>query len=251
MTLLSGHMKRKKIVAALDKLTDNVGDAYDGVMGRIYDQDEDRRTIAITALKWITYANKRLTIDQLQHAIELGLDPDCNDIDNDDLVDPDQVLSCCAGLLILNQEDRTIRLVHYTTQDYIETQFLQLDAHTSLAKFCLTYLAFNEFVNPPKDYRELGEFIRPYPLCRYAATYWGYHAGLGAEKNLVQAILSTLATQTTRDMIETLNLNSWDYAVEGKTLLHLTSQHGLSQTSSAILNDHVRSPNSSETHLTN
>lgn len=248
MTVLSGHIKRKKILAALEKLTDNVVDAYDGVMGRISEQGEDRRTIAITALKWITYAEQRLTIDELLHAIELGLDPDCHDIDNYDLVDPDQVLSCCMGLLTLNREDRTIRLVHFTTQGYIETQIPNIDAHTSLAKSCLTYLAFDVFVFHPglKTDQEFLRLKKRYPLSGYAASCWGYHASLGAEKDLIQAILSTLSTQTIRDMIQTLVEGEG----EGPGLLHYTSQHGLSQTSAVILNEHNRSTDPSETRLT-
>lgn len=246
MTLLSGHIKRKKIVAALDKLTDNVGEAYDGVMGRVFDQDEDRQTIAITALKWVAYANGRLTIDQLLHAIELGLDPDCKDIDNDDLVDLDQVLSCCMGLLAFNREDQTIRLVHYTTQDYIETQFSKLDAHTLLAKFCLTYLAFEAFSELPK-YSILNSLMEQYPLSHYAARHWLYHARLGAETNLVEAILLTLSTQTKRHVIQILD-DRWG-KFKRNSLLHWTSQHGLSHTSSAIL-DHATYPNSSEGSLT-
>jgi hypothetical protein len=252
MTLLSGHIKRKKILAALEKLTDNVVDAYDGVMGRISEQGEDRRTIASMALKWVTYAKERLTIDQLLHAIELGLDPDCNDIDNDDLVGPDEVLSCCMGLLTLNREDQTIRLVHFTTQGYIETQIPNIESHTSLAKSRLTYLAFDVFVFNPrlKERRELVLLKKRYPLSGYAAGSWGYHARLGAEKDLIQAILSTLSTQAIRDMIETLRWaldRSWQ---PGPTLLHCTSRDGLSQTSAVILNEYVRSTDPSETRLT-
>jgi hypothetical protein len=120
MTLLSGQLKHTKIIAALDKLTDNVKNAYNGVMNRISAQDQERRTIAITALKWITYAKERLKVDELLHAIELGLNPECKDINNNDLVDLNQLLSCCAGLLILNIKGGTIQLVHHTTQDFLE-----------------------------------------------------------------------------------------------------------------------------------
>lgn len=242
MTLLSGHLKRKKIIAALDKLTDNVKDAYNGVMDRIYAQDEERRTIAIIALKWITYAKERLKVDELLHAIELGLDPECKDIANDDLVDLDQLLSCCAGLLILNIKDRTIQLFHYTTQDFLEKQFLKADANISLAKFCLTYLTFDAFSDPPEEERKLRSVMKTYPLCSYAARYWGYHSRLGLETNIVSAILSTLSNQKKRDMmatIEEFHLLYGQSQARRMTVLHLTARYGLYEACCTILNQQL------------
>jgi hypothetical protein len=237
MTLLSGHIKRTKIIAVLDKLTDDVEDAYNGVMDRIYAQDEERRKIAITALKWITYSKERLNVDELLHAIELGLDPECKDIDNDDLVDLDQLLSCCAGLLILNIKDGTIQLFHYTTQDFLKTRFLKADAHTSLAKFCLTYLTLDAFSDPPEEERKLRSVMRTYPLCSYAARYWGYHSRLGLETNIVAAILSTLSNQKKRDMMANIEEFHLGYGQSRRrTVLHLTARYGLYEACCTILN---------------
>lgn len=62
MKLLSGHVNPKKIRAALEKLPEELGDVYDDIMAGIDQPNDDEKTIAITALTWITYAKRRLTV---------------------------------------------------------------------------------------------------------------------------------------------------------------------------------------------
>lgn len=137
MTLLSGHVNRCRVTAALNKLPEKLGDAYDEVWDRIFSQDEDRQTIARAALTWITYAKERLTADMLLRAIALSLEPDMERIEDEDLIDVELLLSSCVGLVILNQDDGIIRLVHFTTQDYLERRLARIDANTSIARVCL------------------------------------------------------------------------------------------------------------------
>lgn len=245
MKLLSGHVTAKKARGALEKLPEKLGDAYDDIMDRINRQDENQETIAITALTWITYAKERLTVHQLLHAIALGLEPDSTDIESDDLVDVELLLSSCAGLVILNHEDGIIRLVHYTTQDYLENRFSKADANTSLAKSSLTCLALDAFSDLPVNQKELMDLMKRYPLSGYAARYWGHHARQGKEADLEQAILSTLGTQQKRDLLDCFEgihfQIPWSFSevIRNYSLLHLTSKHGLSQTCYTLLNHDV------------
>jgi hypothetical protein len=246
MKLLSGHITPKRVHAALETLPEKLGGAYDDIMERINRQDDDQKTIAITALTWITYAKERLTVHELLHAVALGLEPDSTDIQNDDLIHVDLLLSSCAGLVILNHEDGIIRLVHYTTQDYLESRFQNTDANAFLAKSCLTYFAFDAFSDSLVILEEgpLRRLFQRYPLSGYAAQYWGYHARQGREADLERTILSTLGTQEKRDLIEYFEDfrrsrfsfgNLWNLS-----LLHLISMRGLSQTCSTFLNDDVK-----------
>jgi hypothetical protein len=73
----------------------------------------------------------------LLRAIALSLEPDMERLEEEDLIDIELLLSSCAGLVILNQEDGVIRLVHYTTQDYLEWQLAKVEANTSIARVCL------------------------------------------------------------------------------------------------------------------
>jgi hypothetical protein len=68
-------------------------------------------------------------------------------------VDPDNVLtwrdlvSVCAGLVAVDRESDVIRLVHYTTQEYLErTRDAQnLSGKLLITTTCLTYLSFSAF----------------------------------------------------------------------------------------------------------
>ena len=69
MELLKEPCTPKRIRRALEKLPERLGDAYDNIMDRIHRQEGDKKTIALTALMWITHAKRRLTVDELVHAI--------------------------------------------------------------------------------------------------------------------------------------------------------------------------------------
>jgi hypothetical protein len=230
------------MLAALDKLPEKLANAYDDVMDRISHQDDARKTIADTALTWIVYAKERLQTNALLHAIEVGLDPQVTDIDNDDLIGLDLLLSSCAGLVIVNNEDGIIRLVHYTTQDYLETRFQRVDANTFIAKTCLTYFGLNVFSEPPETKDAVKSLMKKHTLSGYAAKYWGYHAHESREEDLEQAILSTLCTQRKRDMIdrfEQLHQYSEIYYLSRFSLLHLISMYGLSRSCVTLLNPDI------------
>jgi hypothetical protein len=65
---------------------------------------------------WITCAKRSLTTAELQHAlaVEIG-EPK---LDEDNLLEIEDMVSMCAGLVTVDEESKIIRLVHYTTQEY-------------------------------------------------------------------------------------------------------------------------------------
>lgn len=242
MELLTGLVTPNRIRAALDKLPQKLPDAYGEVMERIDQQDEDQRIMAVTALTWIAHAKERLKVDILLHAIAVYLEPKRTDVDEYDLVDVELLLSSCAGLVIVNKEDRIIRLVHFTTQDYLETRFPSVDANTSIARICLTYLGFDMFLDPPETKDALKDLMNKYALSGYAAVYWGDHAREGREEDIEQLILSTLRTQEKRDMIGRFD-DFHRYSKLGEparfSRLHFFSIYGLSRLCSTVLNQDV------------
>ena len=236
MQLLSGRVTRKRFLAALVKLPETRDDIYATVMKRIASQDEERQKIASTALTWITYAKKRLNVDQLLHAIAVNLDSEIEDIETDDLIDVELLLSSCLGLVVLNKEDGIVRLVHYTTQDYLEKKFPKLDANTSIAKTSMTYLDFVVDLSSTSKERKshsyqaimkkMQNLDEKYKLAVYAVNYLGAHVREGNEKALTSDVLVFLSSQE-RDAI-----TYFKYFLERKafgfTQLHFLSMVGLS-----------------------
>jgi len=241
MQLLSGRVTRKRFLAALVKLPETREDIYATVMKRIASQDEERQKIATTALTWITYAKERLNVDQLLHAIAVNLDPEIKDIETDDLIDVELLLSSCLGLVVLNKEDGIVRLVHYTTQDYLEKKFPKLDANTSIAKISMTYLDFvvdlsstlkerKEYdASNPHIYQDIMEKMQnldeKYKLAAYAVNYLGEHVREGNEKALTSDVLVFLSSQE-RDVITYFKYFS-EWLAFGLTQLHFLSMVGL------------------------
>jgi len=237
MTLLSGQISRNKIRQALEKLPDGLYDTYDTIMDRIGKQDANRKLIATTAFTWITYARERLKVEQLLHAILVNLDPEIGDIETDDLIDVDLVLCSCLGLVVLNKEDGIVRLVHYTTQDYLEKKFPKLDAHTSIAKASMTYINFvvdfsstskarNEF-QASFRYSMMPKLDKKYNLAAYAANYLGVHLHEGNQKALAMDILNFLYSNGKRAVNPTYFTYFLEDIAIGFSELHFLAMFGL------------------------
>ncbi|KAJ7789050.1 ankyrin repeat-containing domain protein, partial [Mycena olivaceomarginata] len=56
------------------------------------------------------------------------------------------ILGVCAGLVIVETNTLIIRIVHFTTQEYLDSRFTQ--GHTDITRLLLTYLAFNNLETP-------------------------------------------------------------------------------------------------------
>ncbi len=151
--------------------------AYDQAMDRISLQRPGLKNLAMKVLSWISSARRPLTTAELQCALTvragiLELDPG----DRPPLVD---MLSVCAGLVAVDEGSVIIRLVHYTTQQYLEqtrSRWFPL-ADTDITITCVTYLSFRAFESGfCQTNEEFEERLRVHPLYDYAAQNWGHHA---------------------------------------------------------------------------
>ncbi|KAJ6088550.1 hypothetical protein N7486_009811 [Penicillium sp. IBT 16267x] len=87
--------------------------------------------------------------------------------------------SVCLGLVTIDDESKIIRLVHYTTQDYLERncETWWPDAHTDITISSITYLSFKAFERGPSHtIDELKDKLQANNFYCYAAQNWGHHA---------------------------------------------------------------------------
>ena len=123
--------------------------------------------------------------------------------DEDNIVDIDEVVGFCAGLVIADKETGNIRLVHYTTQEYFRRNgdIILASAKQEIAISCLTYLLYDEFENgwvrgtdadrEKREYdRTLKDQVRKYPFLAYAARYWADHAKICSQRNVQELVMS-------------------------------------------------------------
>jgi len=158
----------------LRKLTDGLGleDAYGATIERIKAQGGGKSKLGMAALMWISHAERPLMADELCQAlaIELG----SLDFDADNVPSKSMVAGCCQGLIAVDKEASTVRLIHFTLQEYLSAhQDLFATPHTAMSETCLTYLNSGEVkaisADPTPD-------IRDTPFLEYCSVYWGAHA---------------------------------------------------------------------------
>lgn len=128
------------------RLPKDFNDSYNEAMNRIESQNDEDRIIAHSTLTWVVNAKQPLKAQEI--LVALAVEPGTRELDNDNLLDIEIILSVCAGLVILDEQSDVVRLVHYTTQEYFDSiqQSKFPDAQTDITSTLLTFLAFDEFV---------------------------------------------------------------------------------------------------------
>ncbi|KAJ6028762.1 hypothetical protein N7540_004338 [Penicillium herquei] len=188
----------KDIINELDSFLRNSNDgdgtrtraldhAYEMTMSRIKGfQTEKECDLALRVLSWITCAKRPLSPLEIRYAI--AVEPGTQKLDEDRLAEIEDLVSLCAGLVIVDQKSHIVRLVHYTTQEYLDRTSRRWfpDAHVEIARSCVTYLSFDnldaflDIHDTPKRplwlYGDKLNMNQRFPLCRYAAEFWGHHA---------------------------------------------------------------------------
>ncbi|KAH6670383.1 ankyrin repeat-containing domain protein [Halenospora varia] len=197
---LVGKRSPKAVRAALKALPSgsNAYDhAYKEAMIRIEGQMSDQGELAKQALSWITCANRPLTTLELQHALAVEMDE--SELDEENLLEIEQMVSVCAGLVTVDEESHVIRLVHYTTQEYFERMQSHWfpNAETNITATCIAYLSFDVFTTGFCQTNKFTERLWLNPFFDYASRNWGHHARKTSnlKQDLGQAIIDFLENE--------------------------------------------------------
>lgn len=187
MDSLTDKTNTKALKKALEKLpmgSDALDLAYDQAMQRIQNQKPGFRNLAERALSWITYAYRLLTATELCYALAIEVGE--TEFDEENLDDIESILLVCCGLMTVDPQTETVRLAHYTTQDYFKKIGSRHfpSAREDIAVSCLTYLLFDEFGEGwvPYDNDTAGGCVvmeprfKEHHVLRYAAQFWARHA---------------------------------------------------------------------------
>jgi hypothetical protein len=92
---------------------------YELALQRIMSQSGDQATLAKATLTWMTFACAPLSPNGLCSALALSLSDNRRELDQAFVPEIDIVLSVCAGLVTVDEDANVVRLVHYTTQEYL------------------------------------------------------------------------------------------------------------------------------------
>ncbi|KAM3066169.1 hypothetical protein ACMFMF_010485 [Clarireedia jacksonii] len=195
---LKGAKSKKVLRTALSQLAtgiDAYGVAYDDAMKRIKYQGPREEELAKEALSWIVHATRPLSVSELQTAIAIEVGK--AELDKENITPIQDIISVCAGLVIIDEKSEIIRLVHYTTQEYFQKNHAQWfpDAVIDITKSCVTYLSLDVFGSGPCSVSdELNERLKSNPLYDYASRNWGHHARTASV--LIAEVISFLERNT-------------------------------------------------------
>ncbi|KAI4940642.1 hypothetical protein J4E91_011293 [Alternaria rosae] len=214
---LSDNTTAKEVKSTLTTLSKGAAaldDAYSEALERIEGQRTSHSKLAKSVLTWITFAKRPLTTAELCCA--LAVEPGEAELDPENKPDVDDIVSVCAGLVVVDQESAIIRLVHYTTQEYFErvSSKLNPDRQLEIAETCLTYLSFSVFESGScATDADFEERLSQHELLDYAAKHGGEHARSVDAK--VAYLACALVTQSGKFSCAAQVLFVPDYKYEG------------------------------------
>src|SRR5205807_9279633 len=126
----------------------------------------------MSTLMWISHSERPLSPDELCHAlaVEIG----SSNLNTDNVPSIGTVLASCQGLVTVDKEASTVRLIHFTLQEYLRAHpDLFGTAHSTMAESCLSYLNSRQAkglsTSPSPD-------LQYTPFLEYSSVYWGVHA---------------------------------------------------------------------------
>jgi len=86
---------------------------------------------------WISQSERPLKVIELCHAlaVEIG----SLNLNADNVPAVGELLACCQGLIAVDKEASTVRLIHFTLQEYLRARpELFGTAHSTIAETCLS-----------------------------------------------------------------------------------------------------------------
>jgi len=149
-----------------------LGDAYGAAIDRIKAQDDNESRLGMRALMWISHVKRPLTVDEL--CLALAIEPGSTNFNADNVPSILTLLSCCEGLITMDKDPPTVRLIHSSLQGYLSTRPDIFTApHSAIAETCLTYLNSERVKALPTN---ASPDTQKMPFLEYSSLYWGIHA---------------------------------------------------------------------------
>ncbi|KAJ5626483.1 Pfs NACHT and Ankyrin domain protein [Penicillium herquei] len=172
--------------------------AYNGVIERVKAQPRPSYNLGKKVLWWISCARKDLSVLGLRQALAVA--EDSTAFEKENMPGINEIVSACAGLVIMDNAANTFRISHYTALEYLTQQVKLgtdefLGAPEEIARVCMKYLSFDLRLWPEDDDRhnlqtlskvrlsdleDIGtdlrrDFLNHHPFFDYASRNWAYH----------------------------------------------------------------------------
>ena len=161
---------------SLKVLPESLTDAYGEIHNRIRNQSRRASQLALNAFRWVQCSYEPLQAETLLDAVTVGIGGSGEFSRNCTSVGATDLLKACQNLLIFDERLNVFRFAHVSVEEYMETQQLEVDSHTEIAKICLSLVCSSRSWT---DYdttltTEEGRYDDRH-LLLYAAVFWPWH----------------------------------------------------------------------------
>ena len=114
-----------------------LGHVYGATIERIKAQD-GKSGLGIAALIWICHAERPPQGDEPCHALAVQIGS--TDFNVGNMPSMSTLVNCCQGLITVDKEASTVRLIHFTLQEYLSAHpDIFTSPHSAMAEICFTY----------------------------------------------------------------------------------------------------------------
>ena len=223
-------MLRRMVATGVD-----LDSVYAQTLQRIREQRGDRSRLGMEVLMWVSHSERPLQIRELCHALAVQIGS--KDLDLENIPPLDTVLGSCLGLVVVDDQTSTLRLIHYTLQEYLSCSGILPHAHEILAETCLAYLNHEQVKGLQAD--RFPNF-QSMPFLEYSSLYWGDHAKIGLS-NRAKSLALDLLTGYGNHISATLlfnkmqNYNLFPVASRQFAGLHCASYFGIVEVVAALI----------------
>ena len=206
-------------------LGDSLRDAYSGTLARIKAQGGSESRLGMDMLMWLSHSQRPLNTNELCDA--LGVEIESTDRNSQNIPAIETLLGCSFGLIEVEANTNTVRLVHSTLQEHLlNDPDLFHSSHATIAQVCLTYLNFQCIRDlPPFSGRPPPET----PLLEYASWYWGIHARRGITKSvnaLALRLLDGFDKHVSSGILLSYSRDNWSDVLGRSNPVGFTGLHG-------------------------
>jgi len=185
----------------------------------------------MATLYWVSLASRPLSVTEISHALAVRTDSAKKPFDISRICSNNTLLACCMGLVIIDEETSTVRLVHYSLQEFLQNDndlevspFHIHTGHGLIARTCLTYLRFCQTMTLEMAASCLchriyeGTTIRwevacmcqsEFPLFDYASSEWGNHVREGYDTSIGSLAVEWLTAKETASCPCAIMYMSW------------------------------------------
>ena len=252
--LAEATIHQRKLV--LHRMTAGLGlqDAYDTTLDRIRQQGRSKSKLGMEALMWVSHSERPLKLEELCHA--LGVELGAEDFNMRNVPSIRTVLGCTLGLVAVDKKESTVRLLHFTLQEYLRqysTPFVT--AHSIMAEMCLTYLNYRSvlalrpnldvpwlsaFLEPRTRWPGLDDVLKATPFLEHASCFWGVHAArevTAPAKSLALNLLDGYENHVSAAVLWRRRMREWDWVgdVQGISGLHCIAFWGIAEIVTTML----------------